>query len=119
MLSAHLGYWVDGEVNGRGIASAAVAFALASARDSYGLHRVQAGTLVHNAASQKVRPARASRGSATPRPTSRLRAAGRTTYSSSAFWTDAGPEWTSSRWGKNSGNGYGCFCRAVAILLLH
>ena len=54
VLSAHLGYWVDREVNGRGIASAAVAFALTSARDSYGLHRLQAGTLVHNAASQKV-----------------------------------------------------------------
>ncbi|TSE14547.1 GNAT family N-acetyltransferase [Arthrobacter sp. KBS0703] len=54
LLSAHLGYWVDREVNGRGIASAAVAFALPSARDGYGLHRVQAGTLVHNAASQKV-----------------------------------------------------------------
>ncbi|MCK6209378.1 GNAT family N-acetyltransferase [Georgenia sp. EYE_87] len=52
-LSGNLGYWVDGTVTGRGVATAAVAHVLAAcARD--GLHRVQAGTLVHNAASQTV-----------------------------------------------------------------
>jgi ribosomal-protein-alanine N-acetyltransferase len=52
-LSGNLGYWVDGTVTGRGVATAAVAHVLAAcARE--GLHRVQAGTLVHNAASQTV-----------------------------------------------------------------
>ncbi|GAA4286170.1 GNAT family N-acetyltransferase [Georgenia daeguensis] len=52
-LSGNLGYWVDGTVTRRGIATAAVAHVLdACARE--GLHRVQAGTLVHNAASQTV-----------------------------------------------------------------
>jgi len=53
-LSAHLGYWVDGESTGRGIGSAAVAFAIGYARHDLGLHRLQAATLLHNAASQKV-----------------------------------------------------------------
>jgi len=53
-LSAHLGYWVDKDYNGRGIGSAAVAFAVAAARDELGLHRLQAATLQHNAASQKI-----------------------------------------------------------------
>jgi ribosomal-protein-alanine N-acetyltransferase len=47
-LSAHLGYWVDKDYNGRGIGSAAVAFAIDAARDELGLH------LPHNAASQKI-----------------------------------------------------------------
>jgi ribosomal-protein-alanine N-acetyltransferase len=52
-LSGNLGYWVDHAVTGRGIATAAVAHVLAAcARE--GLHRVQAGTLVHNVASQTV-----------------------------------------------------------------
>jgi len=53
-LSANLGYWVDEENNGRGIASAAVAYAVGAARTELGLHRVQAATLPHNTASQKV-----------------------------------------------------------------
>lgn len=53
-LSANLGYWVDQEVNGRGICTAAVAHVLDAARTTLGLHRVQAATLLHNAASQKV-----------------------------------------------------------------
>ena len=53
-LSCHLGYWVGGDFTGRGIASAAVAFALETARTGLHLHRVQAATLNHNAASQKV-----------------------------------------------------------------
>lgn len=51
--NAHLGYWVDGERTGEGLATTAVGVALHAARDA-GLHRVQAGTLVHNAASQAV-----------------------------------------------------------------
>jgi ribosomal-protein-alanine N-acetyltransferase len=53
-LSANLGYWVDQEYNGRGIGSAAAAFALEYSRLELGLHRLQAATLTHNAASRKV-----------------------------------------------------------------
>ncbi|MDD1476723.1 GNAT family N-acetyltransferase [Arthrobacter sp. H16F315] len=53
-LSANLGYWVDEGYGGRGIGSAAVACAVESAREALGLHRLQAATLRHNAASQKV-----------------------------------------------------------------
>lgn len=52
-LNANLGYWVDGELQGRGLATAAVGAALHHAREA-GLHRVQAGTLVHNLGSQAV-----------------------------------------------------------------
>lgn len=51
--NAHLGYWVDGRLSGRGLATTAVGIALHHARTA-GLHRVQAGTLVHNLASQRV-----------------------------------------------------------------
>lgn len=53
-LSANLGYWVDKDYNGRGIGSAAVAFATDFACQELGLHRLQAATLLHNAASQKI-----------------------------------------------------------------
>ncbi|WLQ08500.1 GNAT family N-acetyltransferase [Arthrobacter oryzae] len=53
-LSANLGYWVDKEFNSRGIGSAAVGRVLAAAKDHLGLHRVQAATLVHNAASRRI-----------------------------------------------------------------
>ncbi len=53
-LSAHLGYWVDQDFTGRGIGSAAVAFAVESARTSLGLHRLQAATLLSNPASQRI-----------------------------------------------------------------
>ena len=53
-LSAHLGYWVDKEYNGRGIGSAAIAFAVDFSRQELELHRLQAATLPHNAASQKI-----------------------------------------------------------------
>ena len=53
-LSASLGYWVAQSANGRGVASAAVARMTRVAFDELGLHRVEAGTLVHNAASQRV-----------------------------------------------------------------
>ena len=51
--NAHLGYWIDAEYNGRGLATMSVGLAVHAAR-GIGLHRVQAGTLVHNAASQAV-----------------------------------------------------------------
>ena len=53
-LSAHIGYWVDKEYNGQGVGSAAVAYAVDAARTELGLHRLQAATLPHNAASQKI-----------------------------------------------------------------
>ena len=52
--SADLGYWVDVEQQGRGVATAAVRAILATAFDELGLHRVQAGTLVANHASRRV-----------------------------------------------------------------
>jgi ribosomal-protein-alanine N-acetyltransferase len=52
--SASLGYWLDRERTGHGIMRRAVADVCAQAQDSLGLHRVQAATLPHNAASQAV-----------------------------------------------------------------
>lgn len=52
--SCHLGYWVAQSANGRGVATAAAAAIARLAFEELGLHRIQAGTLVHNAASQKV-----------------------------------------------------------------
>lgn len=52
--SASLGYWVDAAHTGRGVATASVQHTVAIARDALGLHRLEAGTLVHNAASQRV-----------------------------------------------------------------
>lgn len=52
--SAHLGYWVSRPLNGRGVATAAVAAAVDLAFGELGLHRLQAATLVHNQASQRV-----------------------------------------------------------------
>lgn len=52
--SAHLGYWVGREANGRGIATKAVAAILTTAFEDEKLHRVQAGTLLHNTGSQTV-----------------------------------------------------------------
>ncbi|MFC4786318.1 GNAT family N-acetyltransferase [Nocardioides sp. MAHUQ-72] len=51
--NASLGYWVDHRHTGRGIATAAVQFALKRAT-GLGLHRIEAGTLAHNEASQVV-----------------------------------------------------------------
>ncbi|WP_402468725.1 GNAT family N-acetyltransferase [Isoptericola aurantiacus] len=53
-LNGHLGYWVDAARTGRGLMSAAVRAAVDLARDDLGLHRLQAATLPHNAASQRV-----------------------------------------------------------------
>ena len=52
--SAHLGYWVDHALQRRGVATAALATAVHHAFDPLGLHRLQADTLVHNAASRTV-----------------------------------------------------------------
>lgn len=52
--SAQLGYWVAADVNGRGVATAAVAAVVRVAFAELGLHRVEAGTLVHNTGSQRV-----------------------------------------------------------------
>ncbi len=53
-LSGVLGYWVARHVTGRGVASAAVAAMVRHAFGEGGLHRLEAGTLVHNHASQAV-----------------------------------------------------------------
>ncbi|MGY1699366.1 GNAT family N-acetyltransferase [Geodermatophilus sp. SYSU D00766] len=52
--SCSLGYWIRSAANGRGHATAAVRAVLAVAFGELGLHRVEAGTLVHNVASQRV-----------------------------------------------------------------
>ncbi|MEU6462353.1 GNAT family protein [Streptomyces sp. NPDC046976] len=52
--SAHLGYWVAADRQGRGLASAAVARVCGLARDAVGLHRIEASTRVENAGSQRV-----------------------------------------------------------------
>ncbi|MEU8678382.1 GNAT family protein [Streptomyces sp. NPDC048560] len=52
--SGRLGYWVDVDRAGRGLATAAVGRICELARDGFGLHRVEAGTVVENAASQRV-----------------------------------------------------------------
>jgi len=52
--SAILGYWVDRHCTGRGVASRAVAEMVAVAFEGLGLHRLEAGTLPHNLASQAV-----------------------------------------------------------------
>jgi ribosomal-protein-alanine N-acetyltransferase len=52
--SADLGYWVGQADTGRGVATAAVGHMLKVAFDKLRLHRVQAGTLLNNAASQRV-----------------------------------------------------------------
>jgi len=52
--SAGLGYWIDKNHVGRGLASAAVRAIVTEARDTLCLHRIEASTLVHNIASQRV-----------------------------------------------------------------
>ncbi|MFD6092149.1 GNAT family N-acetyltransferase [Oerskovia sp. NPDC060338] len=54
LRSCALGYWVDEARNGRGLATAAVGEMVDHAFGPLGLHRVQAETLVHNVASQRV-----------------------------------------------------------------
>lgn len=52
--SADLGYWVGQSDARRGVATAAVGAMLRIAFDELDLHRVQAGTLLNNGASQRV-----------------------------------------------------------------
>lgn len=52
--SAHLGYWVSRHLNGRGVATGAVQQAVHLAFGALALHRLQAATLLHNIASQRV-----------------------------------------------------------------
>jgi ribosomal-protein-alanine N-acetyltransferase len=52
--SCNLGYWVGADRNGRGVATAAVAVIMQEAFLDIGLHRIEAGTLLHNVASQRV-----------------------------------------------------------------
>ncbi|MFB7917725.1 GNAT family N-acetyltransferase [Streptomyces sp. NPDC056061] len=52
--SGTLGYWIDVEYAGRGLATAAVLRVCEMARDELRLHRVEAGTVLHNVASQRV-----------------------------------------------------------------
>lgn len=52
--NAHLGYWIASNVQGAGLMTAAVAAAVDIAQGALGLHRLEAATLVHNVASQRV-----------------------------------------------------------------
>lgn len=52
--SSSVGYWVSERVNGKGLASAAVQAIKQLAFEDLGLHRIEAGTLVHNIRSQRV-----------------------------------------------------------------
>jgi ribosomal-protein-alanine N-acetyltransferase len=54
LQSAVVGYWVDRERNGRGLATRAVAEVMDVAFGELHLHRLEAGTLVDNVASQRV-----------------------------------------------------------------
>ena len=52
--SCTFGYWVDAAQRGQGLATAAVASVKTIAFAELGLHRLEAGTLLHNVASQQV-----------------------------------------------------------------
>lgn len=52
--SCAVGYWVDAASAGRGVATAALRDVVRIAFEDLGLHRMQAETLPHNVASQKV-----------------------------------------------------------------
>ncbi|WP_328377214.1 GNAT family N-acetyltransferase [Streptomyces sp. NBC_01020] len=54
LCSGVVGYWVDAGWTGRGVASGAVEEVCRIARDELGLHRVEAGTVLDNVASQRV-----------------------------------------------------------------
>jgi ribosomal-protein-alanine N-acetyltransferase len=54
MRSAHLGYWIDRAVAGRGYATIAVALACDHAFGAVGLHRVQADIRPENVRSQRL-----------------------------------------------------------------
>lgn len=52
--NAHLGYWIDHTLQGAGVMTATVGAAARIAKDILELHRIEAATLVHNTASQRV-----------------------------------------------------------------
>lgn len=52
--SASVGYWVSESHTGRGVASAALADAIKIGFGEYGLHRLEAATLLRNTPSQRV-----------------------------------------------------------------
>jgi [ribosomal protein S5]-alanine N-acetyltransferase len=52
--NATLGYYVDRELNGRGLCTRAVALVAQFAFEHAGLHRIQAAVMPHNAASVRV-----------------------------------------------------------------
>jgi [ribosomal protein S5]-alanine N-acetyltransferase len=52
--SCRMGYWVAAEHNGRGLATGAVQEIIRVAFEELGLHRIEAGTLLHNVRSQRV-----------------------------------------------------------------
>jgi len=54
LQSANLGYWVAEQANGRGVATRAVSDLIPVAFGELGLHRLEAGTLTDNLASQRV-----------------------------------------------------------------
>jgi ribosomal-protein-alanine N-acetyltransferase len=54
LQSAILSYWVGEARNGRGLATRAVAAVVEHAFGELGLHRLEAGTLIDNLASQRV-----------------------------------------------------------------
>ncbi|MEV7445303.1 GNAT family protein [Streptomyces sp. NPDC091204] len=54
LCSGGVGYWIDPAWHGKGLATAGVQEVCRVARDELGLHRVEAGTLVDNLASQRV-----------------------------------------------------------------
>jgi [ribosomal protein S5]-alanine N-acetyltransferase len=54
LRSGHLGYWVDQEVSGRGLATTAVALACDHAFGPVGLHRLQADIRPENLRSQRL-----------------------------------------------------------------
>ncbi|WP_328327081.1 MULTISPECIES: GNAT family N-acetyltransferase [unclassified Streptomyces] len=54
LRSGSVGYWVDAGFTGRGVASGAVEEVCRIARDELGMHRVEAGTMLDNVASQRV-----------------------------------------------------------------
>jgi len=54
LCTAMLGYFVDAERNGRGLATRAIAEVVDYGFGELGLHRIEAGTAVDNVASQRV-----------------------------------------------------------------
>ncbi|WP_046727544.1 GNAT family N-acetyltransferase [Streptomyces humi] len=52
--SSYVGYWVAGDQQGRGLATAALERVCGIAREVVGLHRIEASTLIDNTTSQRV-----------------------------------------------------------------